>query len=128
MTDSLFLPCNFELFRKMTCSASKLDTAQSYTCCHLCGDAFLLLSNASVELLTDREHPEIAENLFGVGVVSAFSNRLATTNNDMLSTFDAVKVKAIGLSVETNNLCGGVMDRFLLPLRDFEKLKNCRWT
>ena len=66
--DTLQLACVSEEFRRMTISTYRLDSAHSFTCSNLSGDAFLKVSNASVELLTDREHLEIAENLIRGGV------------------------------------------------------------
>ena len=81
MTDTLLLACVFESFRKMTYATYGLDTAHYYTSSHLSGDAFPKVGNASVELLTDREHLEFAEILIRDEVASVFSKRLATMNN-----------------------------------------------
>ena len=45
----------------MTYSTYGLDSAHYFTCSNLSGDAFLKVSNTPAELLTDREHLEIAE-------------------------------------------------------------------
>ena len=52
-----------EQFRKVTYYIYGLDDAHYYTCFHLSSDAFLKVSKARVEMLTDRTHLEIAENL-----------------------------------------------------------------
>ena len=118
--DTLQLACVFEEFRRMTFSTYGLDSAHYFTCSNLSGDAFLKVSNASVELLTDREHLEIAENLIRGGVASVFSKRLSTMNNKYLSCYDEMKASTFGIMLDANNLYGGIMEKFPLPLKDFE--------
>ena len=117
--DTFLLACVFEEFRKMTFSTYGLDSAHYFTCSNLSGDAFLKVSNVSIELLTDREHLEIAENLIRGGVASVFSKRLAVMNNEYLSSYDEMKAKTYGIMLDANNLYGGIMEKFPLPLKDF---------
>ena len=118
--DTLQLACVFEEFRRMTFSTYGLDSAHYFTCSNLSGDAFLKVSNASVELLTDREHLEIAENLIRGGVASVFSKRLSIFNHKYLSCYDEMKASTYGIMLDANNLYGGIMEKFPLPLKDFE--------
>ena len=90
------------------------------TCSHLSGDAFLKISKARVELLTDRSHLEVAENLIRGGVSLVFSKRLATINNKYLEGFDETKAGRYGFLVDANNLYGGILQKFPLPLNEFE--------
>ena len=119
LTDTLLLACVFESFRKMFYSTYELDGAHFYTCSRPSGDAFFKLSNTSVELLTDKELLEMGKNLIRVGVASAFSELLATMKNDLLSTFNEMKAKMLGLTVEAHNVYGGVAKSVPLTLRDF---------
>ena len=119
-TDTLLLACVVEQFRKVTYSTYGLDSAHYYTCSHLSGDAFLKVSKARVQLLTDRSHLEIAENLIRGGVSSVLSKRLATMNNKYLEGFDETKAATYGFLVDANNLYGGIMQKFPLPLSEFE--------
>ena len=103
----------------MTFSTYGLDSAHYFTCSNLSGDAFLKVSNVSIVLLSDREHLEIAENLIRGGVASVFSKRLAVMNNQYLSSYDEMKAKTYGIMLDANNLYGGIMEKFPLPLKDF---------
>ena len=109
-----------EQFRKVAYSTYGLDSAHYYTCSDLSGDAFLKVSEARVELLTDRSHLEMAENLIRRGVSSVFSKRLATMNNKYLEWFDETKPTTYGLLLNANNLYGGNIQNFPLPLSEFE--------
>ena len=119
ISDTLLLACVFEAFRKMTFSTYGLDSAHFFTCSNLSGDAFLKVSGADVELLTNREHLEMAENLIRGGVASVFSKRLATMNNEYLTTYDELKATTSAIMLDANNLYGGIMEKFPLPLKDF---------
>ena len=55
------------------------------------------------------------------GVVSVFAKRLFEANNEYLpNTFNPYKEHSFGLMIDANNLCGGIMKTFPLPLGDFE--------
>ena len=84
LRDILLLACVFESFRKRIYSASGFDKLHYCTCSHLSGDAFLRVSIASVESLSEREHLENAEKLIKGGVASVFSKLLALKKNDWL--------------------------------------------
>ena len=73
-----------------------------------------------MQLLTDRSHLEIAENLIGGGVSSVFSKRLATMNNKYLEGFDETKAGTYGFLADANNLHGGIKQKPPLPLSEFE--------
>ena len=118
--DTLLLECVVEQFRKVTYSTYGLDSAHYYTCSHLSGDAFLKVSTARVELLTDLSHLEMADNLIRGGVSSVFSKRSPTMNNKYLEGFDETKARTYGFRVDANNLYGGIMQKFPLPLSEFE--------
>ena len=119
-TETLVLACVVEQFPKVTYSTYGLDSAHYYACSHLSGDASLKVSKAGVKLLTDRSHLEMAENLIRGGVSSVFSKRLATMNNKYLERFDETKARTYGFLLDANNLYGGIMQKFPLPLREFE--------
>ena len=71
-------------------------------------------------MLTDRSHLEMAENLIRWGGSSVFSKRLATMNSKYLEGFHETKATTYGLLVDANNLFGGIMQKFSLPLSEFE--------
>ena len=59
-TDVLILPSVFEEFRKVCYATYGQDCAHFYTASNLSGEAFLKVCNAEIELLTNREHLEVA--------------------------------------------------------------------
>ena len=110
-TDTLLLACVVEHFRKVTYSTYGLDSAYYYTCSHVSGDVFLKVIKARVELLTDRSHLEMAENMIRGGVSLVFSKYLATVNK-YLKRFDGTKARTYGFLVDAKNLSGGIMQKF----------------
>ena len=93
-----------------------------YRCFHLSGDVFLKVSKVRVQLLTERSHLELAENLIRKGAFSVFWKRLATMNNKYQEGFNETKGRTYGLLVDANDLYGGIMHKFPLPLSHFEIL------
>ena len=63
-----------------------LDCAHFYTASNLSGEAFLKVCNAEIELLTNREHLEVAENPIRGGISSVFAKRKFEANNKFLPT------------------------------------------
>ena len=75
---------------------------------------------APIELLTQREHLDMVENLIRGGISSVYSKRLAVANNKYLENFDAENPSTFIIMIDANNLYGGVMEKFCLPLNDFD--------
>ena len=75
---------------------------------------------APIELLTQREHLDMVENLIRGGISSFYSKRLAVANNKYLDNFDATNPSTCIIMIDANNLYGGVMEKFCLPLNDFD--------
>ena len=80
-TDTLLLACVFEEFRSLCYTTYGLDSAHYFTCSHLSGDAFWKHCKADIELLTDREHLEMVENMIRGGVASVFDKKFFKANN-----------------------------------------------
>ena len=120
--DTLLLACVMEEFRKLCYETYGLDPVHYFTSSHLSGDAFIKTCNAEIELLTDREHLEMTENMIRGGVASIFSKRLFTANNQYQKTFKPSEESTFGFLVDANNLYGGVMEKLPLPLKDFRKV------
>ena len=120
--DTLLLACVVEEFRKVCYDTYGLDSVHYFTSSHLSGDAFLKTCEADLELLTDREHLEMAENMIRGGVASIFSKRLFQANNKYLKEFNATEESSYGFLVDANNLYGGVMEKLPLPLKNFRKV------
>ena len=69
----LTLEPDFEEFHKVCYATYGLDCVHFYTASKLSGEAFLNFSNARIEVLTNREHLEMAENLIRGGISSMFA-------------------------------------------------------
>ena len=121
-TDTLLLACVVEEFRRVCYETYKLDSIQYLTCSHLSGDAFIRTCRADIELLTDREHLEMVENMIRGGVSSIFEKRFFKANNPYLESFDSTKEETYGVLMDANNLYGGIMEKFPLPLNDFQTI------
>ena len=73
-------------------------------------------------MVTQREHLGLVEILIRGGISSVYSIRLALANNKYLEIFDAQKPSNFIIIIDAKNLYGGVMQKFILPLEDFEYL------
>ena len=121
-SDTLLLACVVEAFRKLCYDTYSLDPVHYFTSSHLSGDAFLKTCNADIELLTDREHLEMTENMIRGGVASVFSKRFFKANNKYQMSFNPDEESTFGFLVDANNLYGGVMEKLPLPTKDFRKV------
>ena len=90
-----------------------------YTASNLSGEAVLKICIAEIELLTDREHLEMAENLIRRGISSVFAKRNFEANNKYFPTHDPSAKQTFGFFIDANNLYDGIMERFPLPLKNF---------
>ena len=123
-TDTLLLPAVFEQFRKVCYRTYGLDCVQYYSAANLAGDAFMKICGTSLDLLTEREHLDMAENLMRGGMSSVYSSRLFVANNRYVGKYNEFLPTSFGLMIDANNLYGGVMQNFLLPQCDFESLND----
>ena len=73
-----------------------------------------------LELLTDRNHLDLAEELLQGGMFSLYTKRLFTPNNKCLGSFDDTQKSTYGLNIDASNLNGGSMKDFCLPLNSFQ--------
>ena len=89
--DTLQLACWFERLRKTCLDLYSLDCAQYVSAPHLAGDAFVKICAPELELLSDRNHLDVAEKLMRGGMSSVYSKRVFTPNNKYLNTFDETK-------------------------------------
>ncbi len=116
----LLLACFFEEFRSVCYKAYGLDCCFHYSASNLSGDAFLKICKADLELLTNREHLEMAENLLRGGVSSIYEKRFERANNQFVPGFDASQELIFMFMLDANNLYGGIMQTESLPLNDFK--------
>ena len=112
-----------EEFRTLCYNTYGLDSAHYFTCSHLSGDAFLKKCRADIELLTDREHLEMVENMIRGGVASVF-DKFFKANNRYVTENNYNDSNTYGVLLDANNLYGGVMEKLPLPLRSFETVQN----
>ena len=105
-TDTLILACVFEEFRSLCYKTYALDSAHYFTCSHLSGDAFLKKCKADIELLTDREHLEMVENMIRGGVASVFDKKFFKANNRYVTDHNYNDYNTYGVLLDANNLYG----------------------
>ncbi|XP_075244999.1 uncharacterized protein LOC142339108 [Convolutriloba macropyga] len=110
----------FAWLRAVCLDSYSLDCAQYLSAPHLAGDAFLKICHYDLELLTDRNHLDLAEEWFRGGMSSLYTKRLCTPNKKYLERFDDTQKSTCGLTIHANNLYGGFMKDFRLPLSSFQ--------
>ena len=123
-TDTLLLACVFEEFRSLCYKTYGLDSAHYFTCSHLSGDAFLKPCKADIELLTDREHLEMVENMIRGGVATVFDKKFFKANNRYVAEHNFNNYNTYGVLLDANNLFGGIMEKFPLPTNSFETVQE----
>ena len=80
--------------------------------------------NPELELLTDRNMLDMTERMIRGGLASVFSSWLELANNFQVSDFKASEDVSSIIYIDANNLYGGIMLQYPLPLKNFEKVKN----
>ena len=123
-TDTLLLACVFETFRKICYNTYGLDCAQYFSAPNLAGDAYLRTTGVKLELLQEREHLDLAENFVRGGIASVFTTRHFQANNKYLDDYDPTERSTYGLMIDANNLYGGIMTNYSLPLGEYELLNE----
>ena len=123
-TDTLSLACAVEVFRSLCYKTYGLDSAHYFTCSHLSGDAFLKKCWADIELLRDRTHLEMVENMVSGAVSSVFGKRFFKANNKYVPKQNYNEYDTYEVLLDANNLYDGVREKFHLPLNSFETLSE----
>ena len=118
--DVLQLACRFEELRSVCYNTYGLDCSQFYTASNLSGSACLKVCEPELELLTDRRILDMTERMMRGGLSSVFSSRQEVAKNTMLPEFDESKDVSSIIYIDANNLYGGIMLHYPLPLKDFE--------
>jgi hypothetical protein len=119
ITDTLILASAFEFFRETCYQNYGLDVLCYYSASNLSGAAFMKLTGATVELLSEREHLDFVERSIRGGICSSFTQRLFIPNNPSLPNYDPSEDTTYGFFADANSLYGGVMQEFPLPIRDY---------
>ena len=96
-----------------------LDCAHHYIASNLAGDAFLKNCRVNIQLLTNREHLEIVENMIRGGLASVYGERYFKANNQYMENYDSAFESTFGFKVDANNLYGGIMETEHLPVGNF---------
>ena len=118
--DVLQLACWFEELRSVCYNTYGLDCSQFYTASNFSGSACLKVCEPELELLTDRRIIDMTERMMRGGLSSVLSSRQEVANNTMLPEFDESKDVSSIINIDANNLYGGIMLHYPLPLKDFE--------
>ena len=116
--DFLNLESVFENFLKVCYATHGLDCVHLFTASNWPGEAFLNVSNAEIELLTNREHLEMAENLISAGISSVFAKRNFEANNKYLPNRDPSVKQTFGFFIDANYLDDGILEKFPLSLKN----------
>ena len=127
-TDVFLLAAVVLCFRKVCYETYGLDCCQYYTASNLSGDAMLKICNPELHLLTQREHLDMVESLIRGGVSSVYSKRLCRANNKFLADYKPKTISSFIIRIDANNLYGGIVEKFPLPLREFELFDKNEWT
>ena len=122
--DVLQLPCWFEALRSVCYNTYGLDCSQFFAASNLSGSACLKVCAPELELLTDRQILDMTERMMRGGMSSIFSSRHEVANNIMFPYFDESKDVSSKIYIDANNLYGGIMLQFPLPLKDFELVED----
>ena len=81
-----------------------------------------------MELLTEKEHFDMVENLIRGGVSSVFAKRLCKANNKIMPDYKPKQQSTFILMINVNNLYGGIIEKFPLPVSTFEMFDESEWT
>ena len=95
-----------------------------YTASDLSSEAVLKFWNAENELLTNREHLEMAENLIPGGISSVFAKRYLEAKIKYLPTHDTSAKQTLGLFIDANNY-GGITEKF--PFKKNSENRKRNW-
>ena len=79
---------------------------------------------ADIELLTDREHLEMVENMIRGVVASVFDKKFFKANNRYVAEHNYNNYNTYEVLLDANNLYGGIMEKFPLPINSFETVQE----
>ena len=88
----------------------------------------LKICNPHLHHLTEREHLDMVENLIRGGVSSVYSKRLCRANNKFLPDYKPKNISSFIIMIDANNLYGGIIEKFPLPLCEFELFDKSEWS
>uniref|UniRef100_A0A6P7GY74 Uncharacterized protein LOC114344439 n=1 Tax=Diabrotica virgifera virgifera TaxID=50390 RepID=A0A6P7GY74_DIAVI len=121
-SDVLLLADIFENFRKVCLKEYKLDPAHYLTAPSLTWDSMLRYTNIELQLLTDIDMVHFFKKAIRGGVATCI-NRMAHSNNRLLSNFDPQKAETYIMYLDGTNLYGAAMSQ-PLPWKNFKWLSD----
>ena len=123
--DTILLACVFEEFQKISHQIYGLACAHRFSASNLAGVAFKrTCKDSNVQLISDRRHLEMVENMMQVGTASVSYRRVFKANNKECPDFKPDQSSTYGFLIDANNLFGGVMQTVKLPVRNFELIEH----
>ena len=116
----LLLASVFEAFRSVCYETYGVDCAHYYTASNLAGNVFLKICRADLRLLTERDHLHFVEGMIGGGMSSVYARKYWKANNQYVDDHDKNEENSFIVNIDANNLYGGIMQNYSLPLNDFK--------
>ena len=80
----------------------------------------LKVCRADLRLLTERDHLHFLEGMIRGGISSVYARKYWKANNQYLDDHDKNEEKSFIVKIDANNLYGGIMQNYSLPLNDFK--------
>ena len=71
-------------------------------------------------LLTERDHLHFVEGMIRGGMSSVYAQKYWKANNQYLDDHDKNEENSFIVNIDANNLYGGIMQNYSLPLSDFK--------
>ena len=90
------------------------------------GDVFLKICRADLRVLTERDHLHFVQGMIRGGMSSVDARKYWKANNQYLDDHDKNEENSFIVNIDANNLYGGIMQNYSLPLNDF-KWAATRW-
>ena len=123
--DTLLLACVFDEFPKVSHQSYSLVCVHGFIAFNLAGDGFKrICKDPNVQLITDRRHLEMVENMMRGGTASVIQKCVFKANNKECPYFNPDQSSTYGFLIDADNLFGGVMQTVKLTVRNFELIEH----
>ena len=120
-----FLLASLKSFEKIGHQLSGLDFVHHFKASNLAGDAFTrICKDSNAQVISDRRHLEMVENMMRGGTVSVFHSRFFKANNKECPDFNPDQPSTYGVKIDAINFYGGVIQMEKLPVRNFELIEH----
>ena len=128
ITDVLILAVVVFCFTQVSYDTYGLGCCQYYTASNLSGDTMLKICDPLLHLLNEREHLDMVKSLIRGALSSVYSKHLCRANNKFPLDYNPKNISSFISVIDANNLYGGIMKKFPLPLCEFEMFDKREWT